>query len=137
MYMHVIEKLIEKSPDYTIDNFGVVRNTFGKSIIPAQMDGYKMIWLITDGKSKKFRVHRLVAEAFIPNPDNKPEVNHIDGNRTNNTVTNLEWVTSKENTDHYISLVESRVLSQVIRVINSLPEDYPITKLPEILELMK
>lgn len=52
--------------------------------------GYKRVCLTKDGKKKYHFVHRLVAQAFIPNPDNKPEIDHIDGNPENNSVTNLK-----------------------------------------------
>lgn len=59
--------------------------------------GYPSVSIMKNGKSKNVRVHRLVAEAFIPNPDNLPEVNHIDENKSNNRVENLEWVTQQQN----------------------------------------
>lgn len=59
--------------------------------------------LSKDGHGRSFLVHRLVAQAFIPNPENKPQVNHIDGNSLHNFVTNLEWVTGAENMQHALS----------------------------------
>lgn len=64
--------------------------------------GYKIVWFCVDGVRKAYPVHRLVAIAFLPNPDNKPQVNHKDGNKLNNEVSNLEWVTAKENVDHAV-----------------------------------
>ena len=61
---------------------------------------YHRVTLSKDGKTKRYQVHRLVASAFIPNPYNKPFVNHIDNNGTNNRVTNLEWCTQVENMQH-------------------------------------
>lgn len=61
-----------------------------------QSNGYMQITI----NNKTFYVHRLVAQAFISNPDNKPQVNHIDENRINNNVSNLEWVTAKENLNY-------------------------------------
>ena len=62
--------------------------------------GYFAVDLYNQNQRKKHYVHRLVAEAFIPNPDNKPEINHRDSNRQNNQIGNLEWVTSSENSQH-------------------------------------
>lgn len=68
----------------------------------ASSAGYKLVRLSdqANGNREEARVHRLVAEAFIPNPESKPEVNHIDGNKYNSSLNNLEWVTPKENRTH-------------------------------------
>lgn len=63
-------------------------------------DGYLHVIIYVNSRPKYIGVHRLVAMAYIPNPENKPEVNHKDGNTTNNDVSNLEWVTSLENIHH-------------------------------------
>jgi hypothetical protein len=89
-------------PNYSISSFGNVRNdntdTFLKNCIDAQ--GYSSIKLSQNGESQRFKVHRLVAIAFIPNPENKPEVNHMDGNKANPHLSNLEWSTKSENDLH-------------------------------------
>ena len=67
---------------------------------PRLCDGYYRIWLWIGGVQKCFLVHRLVALAFLPNPDNLPEVNHKDENKTNNMVGNLEWCSKSYNINY-------------------------------------
>ncbi len=94
---------------YQISNYGRVKslnyrrcgNTkLLKKIINNFKDNYHVVNLSKNGKHVLSRVHRLVATAFIPNPNNKPYVNHLDGCKTNNHISNLEWCTSSENAQH-------------------------------------
>ena len=90
---------------YQVSNFGRVKSIkFGKErILKLRTDkktGYLHVVLCKDGKAKAFTVHRLVAEAFLPNPHNYPCVNHKDENKQNNNVSNLEWCTYKYNSNY-------------------------------------
>lgn len=91
---------------YEVSNFGRVRNKNHQWLLNQYINenGYCIVGLHSrqnnTGKTKHFRVHRLVAEAFIQNPENKRTVNHIDGNKMNNNVKNLEWATHGENIKH-------------------------------------
>lgn len=67
---------------------------------PTTTSGYFEVNLVHSGQSKYCRIHRLVAELFVPNPQNLPQVNHIDGNKLNNCLSNLEWCTAQYNIDH-------------------------------------
>ena len=82
---------------YQISTLGNIKNTrSGNLLRPQNARGYLRVKLHKHGEFDNIPVHRLVAQAFIPNPENKPQVNHIDEDKTNNTVDNLEWVTAKE-----------------------------------------
>lgn len=90
-----------------VSTLGRVRSLLSpaKTVLKLQTDkkGYQRVRVTICGEKMGFKVHREVAKAFIPNPDNKPQVNHIDGNKANNTVDNLEWVTNQENARHAIA----------------------------------
>lgn len=108
-------KTIEGFCNYEVSNFGDVRlkDTYRKTVtgtrlykgkmiaINQQKGGYLTVYMKNDsGVWKTVSIHRIVAKAFIPNPDNKREVNHIDGDKKNNKLDNLEWTTAKENQRH-------------------------------------
>jgi len=89
---------IQGYPNYLIYEDGRIWSNYNKGRwLKPQFNAYFRISLFKDGKRKFFLIHRLVAIHFIPNPENKPCVDHIDGITTNNNVSNLRWVTQKEN----------------------------------------
>ena len=90
---------------YQVSSLGRIKRLYknGKERIlklRSDRDGYLNVGLCKEGRVKSRGVHRLVAQAFIPNPDNKSQVNHRDENKSNNKVENLEWVTGKENINY-------------------------------------
>lgn len=108
---------IEGHKNYYVSNLGRVKSSgkhgrnplsgkfiFKDKILKPSITnwGYKRVVLQYKGNRKHMRVHRLVAMSFITNPDNKPQINHLDGNKLNNCINNLEWCTAKENHHHAI-----------------------------------
>lgn len=95
---------------YKVSNFGNVMSfqpncrNHSQYLAPFDNGGYFRVTLTKNRKRTNHLVHRLVADAFIPNPESKEAVNHIDGCKTNNHIDNLEWVTKGENTRHAIKI---------------------------------
>lgn len=104
--MEEIWKQVENFENYEVSNFGRVRKNYKnrkvKYLKPMQTaKGYLVVELWKKSKRKRVKVHRLVAQAFIPNPDDLPQVNHKDMNKKNNNIENLEWITNRDNCIHY------------------------------------
>ena len=89
--------------NYLCNENGEIYSLLRNKILKGRsLKGYKRVALMKDGKTIDVLVHRLIAQTFLPNPENKPYINHIDGDKTNNSVSNLEWCTQKENVQHAI-----------------------------------
>lgn len=103
--MEIFKDIVRFENKYQISNTGKVRNKKTGLLIKPQYNqrGYQYVYLsISKYKRIKWYIHRLVGFHFIPNPENKPQINHKDGNHLNNNVGNLEWVTNKENQEHAV-----------------------------------
>lgn len=124
-------KVIPEYPNYRIYENGLIESNFKyKTNIPCDtwrpvkpiLDkscGYLIVTLCSgNGKRKNKRIHRLLCEAFIPNPKNKKHVNHINGNKLDNQLSNLEWATEKENAQHAvdIGLCDERRIKQETQI---------------------
>lgn len=106
MWKRMIYQGVDYGDYYLISDRGDIKGVKSGRIRKQQISpkGYCHCVISAGGRSKKkcIRVHKAVAETFIDNPHNKPEVNHKDGNKTNNDVKNLEWATTKENMEHSV-----------------------------------
>lgn len=99
--MEIWKDIVEYEGLYQISNYGNVKNKHNKLLkLRKDKNGYLIAYLYKNNIMKCKKTHRLVAQAFIPNIHNKPQINHKDGNKENNYVDNLEWVTNKENIIH-------------------------------------
>ena len=133
--MEEVWKEIKDYPMYEISSLGRVRSYCSKShgerrrvdipkILSNKIDriGYSFIHLNNEKGRRPLRIHRLVAEAFIPNPNSYPEVNHIDENKQNNCISNLEWCTRLQNVRH------SKVWESVKREVNQYDSEHNLIK---------
>lgn len=122
---------------YSVSTWGMVRNGSGDILCPWLSMGYPYVGLWKNGEQEKVAVHRLMAIAFLPNPLNHPQVNHIDGIKSHNTIDNLEWASAKENSDHACStgLVERKLMPEEISEIKALRTRKPLMGMKAVAKL--
>lgn len=140
-----IWKIIKDYPSYMVSDHGEIKSlnyngTKKEKILTPfpNKKGYLCISLYKDCKIKPSLVHRIVAEAFIPNFDNKPQVNHIDGNKQNNAVNNLEWCNNSENTLHAYKIglnQNKRSVSQYDKNNNFIKDWYSLSEAANCLKI--
>ena len=98
---------------YQVSTLGKVRNKYGKVLFQCpNAKGYMRVKLIKNGRRTHKRVNRLVAETFISNPFNLPQVNHINGDKQDNSISNLEWVTNRDNVRHAYNMRSLKGIKQ-------------------------
>lgn len=128
LYMELWKPILDFER-YEVSSLGRIRNIeTGRDIKSRNREGYRAVGLSKDGKKKSFNIHRLVAQAFIPNPNNSPAVNHIDGNRANNHVSNLEWCSIKENNYHTFTNLYSKFLVIIDKETGEIVETIDLNK---------
>lgn len=137
----MIWKDVYEYDNYEVSNTGLIRSKKSNKLrkVFISDNGYPVITLSKNNKAKTFKLHRIIANAFIPNPDNKPLINHIDSNKQNYSIENLEWCTSKENSKHAYDSgrINTFRMKTLINSLKKLKEDNNITSAEDLINTLE